>query len=199
MVTLVISSASRTEDPGFESRQGVRILGLATLQCCSQNLIWIAYLFEKNKCLKKFLNIWTACIHYLVKKSKILLNLFPIFDTSSRECHRQHGKQFCLRRLSGNVGNLAFWVSTHFENLLPKWASEMSGKETFQNWILHNHFKHYLHAVSFLGYIKRCSWQSGSRSFLRVSCDNILAWHQYACTLMYTAISYVKPIAGTTM
>jgi hypothetical protein len=32
------ASASRTEDPGFESRQGVRFLGLYTLQCCCQNL-----------------------------------------------------------------------------------------------------------------------------------------------------------------
>jgi hypothetical protein len=31
---LVIASASRTDDPGFESRQGVRFLGLDTLQCC---------------------------------------------------------------------------------------------------------------------------------------------------------------------
>jgi hypothetical protein len=36
---VVIASASRTEDPGFESRQGVRFLGLYTLQCCYHNLI----------------------------------------------------------------------------------------------------------------------------------------------------------------
>jgi hypothetical protein len=30
---VVIASASRTEDPGFESCQGVRFLGLDTLQC----------------------------------------------------------------------------------------------------------------------------------------------------------------------
>jgi hypothetical protein len=36
---VVITSASRTEDLGFESRQGSRFLGLYTLQCCCQNLI----------------------------------------------------------------------------------------------------------------------------------------------------------------
>jgi hypothetical protein len=33
---VVIESASITEDPGFESRQGVRFLDLYTLQCCCQ-------------------------------------------------------------------------------------------------------------------------------------------------------------------
>jgi hypothetical protein len=32
---VVIVSASRTEDRGFESRQGVRFLGLSTFQLCS--------------------------------------------------------------------------------------------------------------------------------------------------------------------
>jgi hypothetical protein len=32
---VVIISANKTEDRGFESRQGVRFLGLYTLQCCS--------------------------------------------------------------------------------------------------------------------------------------------------------------------
>jgi hypothetical protein len=32
---VVIVSAYRTGDPGFESRQGVRFLVLYTLQCCS--------------------------------------------------------------------------------------------------------------------------------------------------------------------
>jgi hypothetical protein len=32
---------ARTEDPAFESRQGVRFLGLYTLQCCCLNLICI--------------------------------------------------------------------------------------------------------------------------------------------------------------
>jgi hypothetical protein len=38
---VVIASAYRTEDPGFESRQGVRVLGIYTLQCCCHNLICI--------------------------------------------------------------------------------------------------------------------------------------------------------------
>jgi hypothetical protein len=38
---LVIPSAYRTEDPGFESQQGVRFLGIYTLQCCNHNLICI--------------------------------------------------------------------------------------------------------------------------------------------------------------
>jgi hypothetical protein len=35
---VVIASAYRTEDPGFESRKGVRLLGLYTLQCRCQKL-----------------------------------------------------------------------------------------------------------------------------------------------------------------
>jgi hypothetical protein len=31
----VIASANGTEDRGYESRRGVRFLGLKTLQCCS--------------------------------------------------------------------------------------------------------------------------------------------------------------------
>jgi hypothetical protein len=57
---VVIASAYRTEDPGFESRQGVRFLGIYTVQCCCHNLISIIsiiivcmYLNEKNKDLKK--------------------------------------------------------------------------------------------------------------------------------------------------
>jgi hypothetical protein len=38
---VVIASAYRTKDPGFESRQGVRFLGIYTLQCCRYNLICI--------------------------------------------------------------------------------------------------------------------------------------------------------------
>jgi hypothetical protein len=35
---VVIASAYRTTDPGFESRQVVKLLGLYTLQCCCRNL-----------------------------------------------------------------------------------------------------------------------------------------------------------------
>jgi hypothetical protein len=50
-----IASASSTEDPGFESRQGVRFLGLYTLQCCCENLICIVIVcIWENKCFKKF-------------------------------------------------------------------------------------------------------------------------------------------------
>jgi hypothetical protein len=38
---VVITSAYRSEDPGFESRQGVRFLGIYTLQWCFHNLICI--------------------------------------------------------------------------------------------------------------------------------------------------------------
>jgi disulfide bond formation protein DsbB len=48
MYIVVIASASRTDDPGFESRQGVRFLGLNTLQCCCQNFICIVVV-----CLRK--------------------------------------------------------------------------------------------------------------------------------------------------
>jgi hypothetical protein len=34
---VVIESASRNEDSGFESGQGVKLLGLCTLQCCGKN------------------------------------------------------------------------------------------------------------------------------------------------------------------
>jgi hypothetical protein len=42
-------SLENTEDPKFESRQGVRFLGFETLQCCFQKLICIVISFEKNK------------------------------------------------------------------------------------------------------------------------------------------------------
>jgi hypothetical protein len=49
---MVIASNSRTEDPGFESRQGVRFLGLNTLNSSCQNFICIdchyVYLREIN-------------------------------------------------------------------------------------------------------------------------------------------------------
>jgi hypothetical protein len=38
---VVIATAYRTEDPGFESRQVVRFLGFYTLQCCCHNLVCI--------------------------------------------------------------------------------------------------------------------------------------------------------------
>jgi hypothetical protein len=38
---VVIAFADRTEDPGFESRQGVRFLGIYTLQWCCHTLIYI--------------------------------------------------------------------------------------------------------------------------------------------------------------
>jgi hypothetical protein len=39
---VAIESASRREVvPGFKSHQGVRFLGLKTLQCCCQNLMCI--------------------------------------------------------------------------------------------------------------------------------------------------------------
>jgi hypothetical protein len=52
---VAIASSYKTEDPGFESRKGVRFLGLPTLQCCRPNLICIVIVcswrkknFEKN-------------------------------------------------------------------------------------------------------------------------------------------------------
>jgi hypothetical protein len=38
---VVIAAAYRTEDPGFEFHQGVRFLGVYTLQCCCHNLVCI--------------------------------------------------------------------------------------------------------------------------------------------------------------
>jgi hypothetical protein len=39
-----ITSAYRTEDPGFESCQGVRLSGIFTLQCCCHKLTCIVIL-----------------------------------------------------------------------------------------------------------------------------------------------------------
>jgi hypothetical protein len=54
---VVIAAASRTDDPGFESRQVVRFLGLNTFQCCCRNLkcIVIVCMCEKNKRLKMYI------------------------------------------------------------------------------------------------------------------------------------------------
>jgi hypothetical protein len=52
---VVIASASRTEDPGFKSRQGVRVLGLYT-HCSAVVKTQYALslcVFEKNNCFKK--------------------------------------------------------------------------------------------------------------------------------------------------
>jgi hypothetical protein len=38
---VVTAAAYRTEDTRFEPRQGVRFLGIYTLQCCCHNLICI--------------------------------------------------------------------------------------------------------------------------------------------------------------
>jgi hypothetical protein len=48
-IVLVFASAYRTKDPGVESRQGVRNLGLYTLQCCCKNLICIAIVLSLEK------------------------------------------------------------------------------------------------------------------------------------------------------
>jgi hypothetical protein len=45
----VVASTYRTEDPGFESRQGERCLGLDTLQCCCQNSICIVIVCLREK------------------------------------------------------------------------------------------------------------------------------------------------------
>jgi hypothetical protein len=49
---LVIESASRPEDRGFESRRGVRFLGTYSLQCCFLKLKIHWYCFWWNKCPK---------------------------------------------------------------------------------------------------------------------------------------------------
>jgi hypothetical protein len=52
---LVIESASRTEVPRFESRQGVGFLGLNTLQCCTILYFFIALSFlYLKKCFQKY-------------------------------------------------------------------------------------------------------------------------------------------------
>jgi hypothetical protein len=45
---VVIASASRTEDPGFESRKGVSFLGLNALQCCCQIFMLCHCLFLRK-------------------------------------------------------------------------------------------------------------------------------------------------------
>jgi hypothetical protein len=45
---MVIASANITEDPRFESRQGVRLLGFYTLQCCCQNLKCIGSVYLRK-------------------------------------------------------------------------------------------------------------------------------------------------------
>jgi hypothetical protein len=47
MYVVVIASASRTEDPGFESRQGVRSLYIAVLLSKLNKYIVPLYVFEK--------------------------------------------------------------------------------------------------------------------------------------------------------
>jgi hypothetical protein len=42
---VVIASAYRTEDPGFEIRQVVRFLGIYTSHCCCPNLICIVSVY----------------------------------------------------------------------------------------------------------------------------------------------------------
>jgi hypothetical protein len=54
---VVIASASRTEDPGFESRQGVRFLGINTLQCCCQNLKCIVIVCVRETNASKNMNL----------------------------------------------------------------------------------------------------------------------------------------------
>jgi hypothetical protein len=49
---VVIESAYRTEDHGFESRQGVRFLGIYILQCCCHNLICIVILYLQKLIIK---------------------------------------------------------------------------------------------------------------------------------------------------
>jgi hypothetical protein len=39
------SSRPPTDDPGFESRQGVTFLGIYTSQCCCQNLIYNIHIY----------------------------------------------------------------------------------------------------------------------------------------------------------
>jgi hypothetical protein len=63
---VVIASAFRTEDdPGFEFCQGVRILGIYTLQCCFHDLYALSLcVVEKNKCLNFFKSHFLLpCVH----------------------------------------------------------------------------------------------------------------------------------------
>jgi hypothetical protein len=68
----------RTEDSRFDSRQGVRFLGICTLQWCCHNLICIIIL-EKNKCLKIFLKNMDFYFMY------ILWNVLKIAQYNLRE------------------------------------------------------------------------------------------------------------------
>jgi hypothetical protein len=48
---VAIASSSGTEDPGFESRQGVRFLGFLYIAYINMHCNGVD-VFEKNKCLK---------------------------------------------------------------------------------------------------------------------------------------------------
>jgi hypothetical protein len=72
---VVIASASRTVDPGFDCHQGVRFLDLFTLQSCCQNLIChCAYLRKINdlKIFFKGVAFWKSAI---IRSTRIWLLL----------------------------------------------------------------------------------------------------------------------------
>jgi hypothetical protein len=68
LFTVVIASASRTEDPEFESPPGCKTQGLYVLQCCCQNLIRIVIVcmcLRKNKCLKTKKSLFSVLHTYV--------------------------------------------------------------------------------------------------------------------------------------
>jgi hypothetical protein len=62
---VVIASTSRTEDPGFESRQGLRFLGFLIHRSAVVKTLHAMSMceFEKNKCFK---NIFKNFIELLI-------------------------------------------------------------------------------------------------------------------------------------
>jgi hypothetical protein len=70
---VVIASASRTEDPGFESRQDVMVFGLYTLLCCFQNSICIVIVcIWEDKLVKKNLMRINLCTKNSIEMYTVL-------------------------------------------------------------------------------------------------------------------------------
>jgi hypothetical protein len=92
---VVIATAYRTEDPGFKSRQGVRFLGIYTLQCCCHMHCHCVY--WRKKCLyisKKFLIL--IRINHLSWKRKLPRNVFVLMRTWTAHVHMHACMQVSL-------------------------------------------------------------------------------------------------------
>jgi hypothetical protein len=93
---VVIASASRTEDPGFESRQGVRFSGLYTFQCCCRNLICIVIVWIWKKINSSELSF----VHTNRQKTDPFFCIRPIFFIRLIFLVQCYGK-----KLDGQIGS----------------------------------------------------------------------------------------------